>query len=133
MMEEQIRAYLLADPAVEGACGGRCSHIERNQGEPLPALVLTRFGGRREMFHDGPSGLVESRLQVDCYGLTQIESWILSRAVCTRISGRRFAQSGLSFDGVFLDDERQSSEAATSEGVRVFRTSLDFTIWHQET
>lgn len=132
-MEEQIRAYLLADAAVSAACGGRCSHIERNQGEPLPALVLTRISGRRETFHSGPSGLVQSRLQVDCYGSTQVQSWALSRAVRARISGRSFTQSGLSFGGVFLDDERQSSEAAASVGVRVFRTSLDFTIWHQET
>jgi hypothetical protein len=132
-MEEAIRTYLLADQPVEAACGGRCSHLERNQGEPLPALILTRIGGARDTAHDGPTGLVRSRLQVDCYGVTLVQSWTLSRAVRARISGKRFTSDGLTFDGVFLDDERQSSEAATSEGVRVFRTSLDFTIWHQET
>lgn len=132
-MEEQIRAYLLAGPVVATACGGRCSHILRNQGQPLPALVLTRIGGEREYFHDGPAGLVRTRLQVDGYATTQVEAWALARAVRDRISGETFTHGGVQFHGVFLDDERQSSEAAASEGARVFRTSLDFTIWHSET
>jgi hypothetical protein len=133
MIEEATRAYLLLDPAVNAACGGRCSHILGNQGEAYPSLVISRIGGERGYFHSGPSGLVRTRMQFDALGRTQVESWTLARAVRARISGKVFTQGGVSVGGVFLDDERQTSEASTSDGVRVFRTSLDFTIWHQET
>lgn len=77
-----------------------------------------------------PSGLVESRVQVDCYGLTYASSKTTARAVEVRMSGAKTTHSATVFDGAFLDAERDGYEDEASPD-KLFRTSLDFIIWHK--
>lgn len=127
-MEETIVALLLNDSAVSLIAGQRVNWSERGQGAALPAVVLHRISGVRDYHMEGASGLVQSRVQADCWASTYKDAVRLSRAVRAALSGYRAGDT----QGAFIDAERQSVEKEADGAQRFFRVSLDFKIWHAE-
>jgi hypothetical protein len=130
-MEEAIRAFLLAQSGISGLISGRAYWNLRPQAANLPALVLQVIDRTPVYAMDGSSALAETRVQADCYGATYSQAKLLARAVRAPLDGKRFTQSSIRFEAFRLD-ERDLSEAGTTEAGRVHRISLDFQIWHQE-
>lgn len=128
-MEEALVARLLAGTAVAALVGARIHWTIAPQGVGQPFVVLTIISGPRGYTMTGPDGLVPTRVQVDCYGLTFALAKTIARAVETRLSGYRGASSGVTFGGIFLDAERDGYEDEATPD-KLFRTSLDFIVWH---
>lgn len=129
-MEEEFRALLLNSSAVSAFVGVRVDWGSRVQGEPLPALVLNVISGAEGLTLQGPDGLHEGRVQVDCYALTMGAATQLSRAVLTLLHGYRGGGFGL----VQHIATRNSREGGTNEAERPYRVSLDFnTFWSEQT
>lgn len=128
-------ALLKADGTLSGlvkAAGvWRINWIVAPQAIARPNIVLLRVSGLRDTPMDGPSGLVETMVQVDCYGETLAAALAVSRAVETVLSGYSGTQGVTKFDGVFLISERHGYED-TGTPTRLYRVSLDFRIWHKE-
>lgn len=120
---EELLTTLLAPVA-----GGRHHWVRAPQKTPLPYIVLSRIGGRRDYHLQGASGLVASRVQVDCYARSYLECKALARAVALILSGYR----GGVIQGTFLDSERDLPASDSGEVNHLFRVSLDFMIHHQE-
>lgn len=127
-MEETLVALLLNNPAVALIADKSVNWSERPQGASLPAVVLHRISGVRDYSMDGATGLVDSRVQADCWAYTYKDSVRLSRAVRDALSGYRSGDT----QGAFIVSERQSSEKEADGAQRFFRVSLDFIIWHAE-
>lgn len=127
-MEETLAAHLLANTAVSAIAGKMVNWSERPQGGTFPAVVLHRVSGGRDYNMQGPSGLVQSRVQADCWALDYTSAVRLSRAVRVALSGYTAGD----LQGAFIDSERQSVEKETDGAQRYFRVSLDFIIWHAE-
>lgn len=130
-MEEFLIAHLLAHQAVAGQVDTRVWWEVRPQGSKLPAIVLHRIDGSRDYHMGGPSGLVSSRVQVDCWGASYGDGKRTARAVVLALSGLKATHGEIEIQGVFADSERDFSEEAGAS-TRVFRTSVDFIIWHTE-
>ena len=130
-MEEALSAYLLADAGLTVLVGNRVNWNARPQAQASPSVVLTRVGGTRDYTMAGASGLVESRIQVDCWGETFGSSIGVSRAVTAALSGLQTTIGGIRLHGSFIESERQSYEQG-SGGEDFHRVSLDFIIWHKE-
>ena len=130
-MEEALRAFLLTQSGVSGVVSDRAYWSIRPQAGPLPALVLQVIDRSPAYTMDGNAALAETRVQVDCYGTTYAQAKTLARAVRDPLDGKRFTQDSIRFEAFRLD-ERDLSEAGTTEAERVHRISLDFQIWHQE-
>ena len=130
-MEEALRAYLLTQSGVSSVVFDRAYWNVRPQGAALPALVLQVIDRSPAYTMDGNAALAETRVQIDCYGTTYAQAKTLARAVRAPLDGKRFTQSSIRFEAFRLD-ERDLSEAGTTEAERVHRISLDFQIWHQE-
>lgn len=130
-MEEALRAFLLAQSGVSSVVSDRAYWNIRPQAGPLPALVLQVIDRSPAYTMDGNAALAETRVQVDCYGATYAQAKTLARAVRVPLDGKRFTQDSIRFEAFRLD-ERDLSEAGTTEAERVHRISLDFQIWHQE-
>ena len=128
-MEEALRAHLLADPAITGLVGQRVHWGRRPQAGALPSIILFRMGGDRHYATDGPSDLVASRVQVDCWGTSYGSAKNVARAVRDRLSGMREVVNGVAFRGSFIDAERDFSEGPAGADVNIYRTSLDFILW----
>ena len=131
-MKAALVAELNATTAVTALVNDRIAFVARKQGEPLPSIALMTVSGVREYDLTKPAGLVEARVQADCYGATFASAQAVANAVRKAIEGRAFTRSSVRFQGVFLNAERDLSEGNANDGVRVFRVSLDFTIWHEE-
>jgi hypothetical protein len=130
-MEEALRSYLLAATPVSALVATRIHWVRSPQAAASPRIVLFRISGIRDMRMDGPTGLIASRVQVDCIGSTYESAKTLARAVEARLSGYSGTTSGVVFQGCFLIGERDDFED-TDTPDKLFRTSLDFNIWHKE-
>lgn len=130
-MEEALVEWLLADTAITALVERRINWSERPQTTALPALVLHRITGVRDFHMQGPSGLVRSVVQADCWGRTHKEAVNLSRSVRARLNG--IGRNDIaSFQSVQLQNERQTFETGAGAAERYYRTSLDFELWHSE-
>lgn len=133
-MEEALVAYLLANAGLTALVGDRINWSTRPQGSIVPALALTKVGGVRGYTMRGPDGLIEARVQVDCWGRTFGEAKRASRAVIAAMHGIKGVHGGVRFQSAFVDGERDGfdsgSNVQTGSAERLFRTSLDFIIWH---
>lgn len=129
-MEEALRSYLLAGSDIAALVAARIHWVRSPQGAASPRVVLYRISGLRDMHMQGPSGLVASRVQVDCIGGSYGSAKTVARAVEARISGFSGTAFGTEFQGCFLIGERDDFED-TDTPDKLFRTSLDFNIWHK--
>lgn len=117
------------DATLPSLVGTRIHWVRSPQAAALPRIVLYRISGARDMTMAGPSGLVASRVQVDCMGKTYASAKAVARAVERRLSGYSGTTGGITFQGAFLIGERDDYfDGETPD--KIFRTSLDFTIWH---
>lgn len=129
-MEEALRTFLLASAGLTALVGTRIHWVRSPQGSASPRIVLYVISGLRDMRMDGPTGLIASRVQVDCIGASYGSAKAVARAVEARLSGYTGTASGIVFQGCFLIGERDDFEDADTPD-KLFRTSLDFNIWHK--
>jgi len=131
-MEESLAGYLLSATALSALVASRIYWVRAPQGVSKPYVLLTLIGSPRDMKMSGPSGLRMSRVQIDCCGLTYTNTKGVARAVEVRLSGFRGTAGTTTFDGVFLDSERDGLEDGDTPD-DLARVSMDFLIWHKET
>lgn len=124
-MEAALLARLLATAGVTTLVSTRVNWSRRPQGEALPAIVLHRIDGTPDVHHGGESGLVVSRVQVDCWGSTYGSAKAVARAVEAAITAQTFTQGVVRFDVILIADERDSTFDETTP---LFRTSLDLMV-----
>lgn len=129
-MEAAIIALMLAHAPLTALVGGRIKPVVRGQGQPLPAVVFNRITGARDMTMAGPSGTAESLVQIDCYGETYAATKAVANAVRGVLSGYRGTVGGVEVLGVFLESERDSFDADAT--AKIYRVSMDFTVWAVE-
>lgn len=128
-MEEDFRALLLATTAITDIAGTRINFGAHPQGEALPAIVLNTPSNIEGLVMNGPNGLQEGIVQVDCYATTYGEAKQLSRAVVTALHAYRDDNFRL----IVHATSRDSREGGSNEADRPFRTSLDFnTAWRAD-
>jgi hypothetical protein len=121
-MEEALTA-LLAPVA-----SGQRYWVRAPQNKARPYVVLNRVGGLPNYHMQGASGLVESRVQIDCYADTYTACTSVARSVKAILSGYK----GGAIQGVFVDSERDLPAADAGEVNSLFRTSIDIIILHGE-
>lgn len=127
-MEAALLARLLATAGLTALVSTRINWGRRPQGETLPAVVLHRIDGSPNYHLTGSSGLVESRVQVDCWGSTYGSAKAVARQVEAAVSGLRFTRGAIRFDVILILDERDSTFDENNEPI--FRTSLDLGVFH---
>lgn len=127
-METALVAQLLADAGVRVAAGDRVHWLRRPQGGRLPAAVLHRIDGARDYHMTAASGLVVSRVQVDCWGVSYGAAKALARAVEAALSGRAFTRDAVRVDLITVESERDSTFDEPPE--TLFRTALDLMVHH---
>lgn len=128
MMEAALTAYLLSQTALMTSIGNRLTWGRREQGKPLPAIVLHRVDGVPDYHATAASGLVESRIQADCWSGSLEEAQAVASALEAVTSGQRFVQANVRFDAILIADQRQDTFDET--GGALYRVSLDLSVHH---
>ena len=123
-MEEALRAVLTGAAPVTGLVpAARINWGAHPQGAGLPGVVLNVISAAEGLTMQGPDGMSEGRVQVDCYAASYAAAKEISRAVVSVLHGHR--GGGLRL--VRHVATRDSREGGTNEAERPFRVSLDFT------
>lgn len=120
-MQEQLRATLIAalpGVPVDWAWNG--------QGQAAPRLVLTMVSDLANYTHDGPSGYVQNRVQIDVYAATYAEAQGLVAAINDALSGLR---AGMIL-GAFRAGRRDYPPETGADTLA--RVSVDYMIHHNE-
>lgn len=81
MMLSAFTDLLTDNGAVNALITGRIYKSVLPRGYTLPALVIHRYGGSQEYQLDGPAGVREDQVQVDCYAVDADGAQALAEAV----------------------------------------------------
>ncbi|WP_088346307.1 MULTISPECIES: DUF3168 domain-containing protein [Rhodomicrobium] len=130
-MEEALIARLLAAPGVAAMVGPRLYPGRRPQASALPAATLIRISGAPVYTDQGEAGLASARVQIDCWGESYAAAKLTARAVIAALSAFAGLAGGVTFQNILLDAERDFSEGGSNAADYLFRTTLDFIVWHQ--
>ena len=79
------------------------SHLR--QGETLPALTYLRVSTTRDQSHDGPTGLVSARYQVNVHAATYSQAASLAAEVVALLNGFGGELGGSDVGNVEVSDE----------------------------
>ncbi len=129
-MEQALVALMLADAGITALVSTRIQWVFGPQASTSPYIVMSRVSGVRDYSYQGPTTFIESRVQIDCWGLTYASTKEVARACETKLSGYRGIQGTTDFKGMFLENERDGFEDDQTP-TRHFRVSLDFMILHK--
>lgn len=111
--------------------GGRVEWLSLPQAGRLPAVALQLISARRTQTLEGPDGLVESIVQIDCWALTYTDCDALARQVVAALAS--IAPNAPPWrSALMVEAQRESWEADPAGGAGFFRTSLDVRAWHTE-
>lgn len=89
MMLDGFITLLTNDTGVNALVGTRIYKSVLPRGYQLPAVVIHRYGGTQDYQYDGPVGVREDQVQVDCYSadVTGTESQSVAEAVRSALVG----------------------------------------------
>lgn len=128
-MEEHVISTLLGNVPLAGFVGTRIYWGLAPQGAALPYVTLQVISGSPDYASTGTTGVVEARIQVDCYGATYGQAKRTLRAAQTALKNYKRLSGTPIVQGVFLDGERDFSERRNDATI-VHKASSDFFIWH---
>ena len=127
-MEQSFIALLLSDSALVALVGDRIHWDTQTQGEAKPAVVLYLVSDVPDYHMQGPSGFVESRVQIDCRGATRKSAKAVASAVQDLLSGYAGTVGNIKFQGIFKDNERSSFEKPDNGSEAFFLVSADYRV-----
>lgn len=126
-MEIALPNLLLASAPLKALVGNKVFWDELPQGLEYPAIILFDVTSRTTYTYQGASGLMQSRVQFDCRGMTRAQARAVLAAMDARLSGFHGQFEGFRFDGCFRQGER--SRADRDGASRWFTASVDYLIW----
>lgn len=132
-MERELATYLLAETAISTLVGDRIYWTQLPQGADRPYILLSVVSSVPDVVFAGATGLVQSRVQFDCWGEDYYQAKDVARALDTLLSGKKLTTPGsgaIRFEGFFIEAERDGHDDVDAPD-DLFRTSLDFIIWHK--
>lgn len=128
-MEEALTALLLADATVSSltGSGNRLTWDVISQGQSGAAAVMYLISGIPDYHTAGPSGLVESRVQIDCRATKKADAVALARAIEAVLSGYSGTVAGIKFNPIFKISDRSRFEKTDAEAF--YLASADYQVW----
>lgn len=128
MIEADLRAYLIAQPAITSLVGTRVYPMTLPQGAVFPAITYQRVGGAPEFSHDGGSDVARARMQLDCWSTTYGDAASLGLAVKQALSGYRGPMGATPDVAARITNAMDLDEPELS----LRRRMLDVALWHKE-
>jgi hypothetical protein len=130
VVHKGVYALLQTVPGIGAPYLGRAP-----QNAALPFTIYQRISGERWGTLTGPSGLAQSRFQIDSYAATPEAAIAAAELIRQRIDGYSGTIGGVRLDSVSKDNDlpdREDIDGATSTGQIPFCASKDYIITHEE-
>lgn len=130
LLKAALRTRALADSTVSGIVGTRIYWTQRNQGDPLPAVVFHVISDPRPQHLKGFEALRETLVQADCLGLNGLAASGLAEALIAALVPEG-TSGGVLFNRSIVDAVRDDGEQ--TETAFIHRTSVDLRVWWRAT
>lgn len=128
-METEISALLSA------VAGNHCYWVRKPQEvTALPYVVLYRIDGVPGYTYAGRDGLVQSRVQANCYGLTYADARTTANALIAALDGASTLGNSPpgSIQAIFIESDGRDLATEDAGGVnQLFAIAVDFTVNHE--
>ena len=127
-----LRHHILSDTAVTALISRRFFPIVIPPGTTLPAAVYSQVSGLGDHTMSGPSGLTQSRLQIDVYDKNTApqRAMNIANAIKNRIDGMRgwvgIGAERIKIQGVFYINQFETSEDG------IFRIMREYMVHYSE-
>ena len=103
-----LRSYLLTKSAITDIVGQRIYAQQLPQKATLPALTMTTISESYDHDLVGLAGIVQTRVQFECYADTELQSLNLADAVIwCGVDLLKGLSSGINFRSVMVEDGRR--------------------------
>ncbi len=100
---------------------------------PRPHIALWMTARPIDYTLDGPSGLDEAYVQIDCWGDSYLQSLDVANAVRAGLGGFRGWVQFTGFQGIFIDGQRNDTlPTLGAPAQRYERISFDCRIWSEQ-
>ena len=133
MIEKIIYSLLSNSTAVTALVNTRIYPLIRDQADGLPAITYQTISGIRDYDLGGPNGLVDARVQINCFAATQLGAAELSAVVRNLLNGFKGGAAGYTVDCMLLDDESDLPVFdMENEAMNVYAKTMDFFVQYKE-
>lgn len=103
------------------------------QGAAVPHVTYQQLSGLRDEVMIGPSGLVESRFQINIWGDTYTENRSIANAVRGLLDGYSGTVGTVEIEAIHMIDESDVPQfPAGKDVIKRYGKRLDFTVWFKE-
>lgn len=116
---------MLGDSDIATIVGTRIFPVVLPQGETRASIVYTRISGQGDHHMRGPSGLSQTRFQIDAWAQKADDAAFLANLVKLRVDGFSGTFDGGAIQGAFFDTERDDYDSE----VKMHRVSRDYLVW----
>ncbi len=132
-IETALFAILHSDATIEGIVSDRIFPNIVQQGEAMPAITYQQISGPRDQTMDGPSGLVQTRFQINCLAEKYIDARTLAEAVRKELDGYHGTVNTVVIQIIMLADEADLPQVKPgTDRLKRYGKRLDFIIWFNE-
>jgi hypothetical protein len=133
MIEKAIYSLLANNSAITDLVSTRIYPQVREQSDALPAVTYQIISGLRAIDMSGPNGLVESRVQINCFAATILAAAELSAVVRRALSGFQGGAAGVAIECMLLEDAGDlPAIEPENERMNVYAKTMDFFVLYKE-
>jgi hypothetical protein len=133
MIAKAIYSLLVNNTSITDLVSTRIYPMVRNQEDDLPAITYQVISGVRSYDLTGPNGLVEGRIQVNCFADDPLEAGELAAGVRAALNGHRGGAAGVHIETMLLDDQGDLPYIdPENEAQNVFAQMMDFYVLYKE-
>lgn len=130
-----VRTYLLSQSSVSDVIGQRMYFDRLKQKATLPACTITRVSEDHAHTLSNRSGLVWTRLQIECYSLSRLTSCSLAEAIYkTGVAALKGVTNSVNIRGVQVEDGRRDYVIDDAKGGddHLYVTQFDLRVCYLE-
>jgi hypothetical protein len=126
-VEEALRTYLVAIPAITGLIGTRMYPIALPAAVTLPAVSYFKVSEPGDYTHQGASHLSEVRIQFSIWAATYVNAQLVLGHLLTALEGYAGTLSGVPIGHSLLANIRDVPEAEAN----IYHIAVDFMIGYE--
>jgi len=133
MIAKAIHSLLVHNTSITDLVSTRIFPMVRDQLVGLPAITYQVISGIRSYDLTGPNGLVEGRVQINCFADDPLEAGELAAVVRAALNGHRGGAAGIDIELMLLDDQGDLPYIdPENEAQNVFAKMMDFYVLYKE-
>ena len=133
MILKAIHSLLANNTSITDLVSTRIYPMVRDQEDSLPAITYQSISGVRSYDLTGPNGLVDGRIQINCFADDPLEAGELAAVVRAALHGHRGGAAGVHIELMLLDDQGDLPYIdPENEAQNVFAKMMDFYVLYKE-